>query len=131
MPACRVVFARWRGIRSEINAVISCSRKSADSHIGLQDANPDPGATLQSALDKLKLSRPAFLTAHRRRVASVETGRVRRCRAMIGSTRLETHTFPASTMLLNENPNLFFQRFTPSAPKGWYSFDHNGVHFVH
>jgi 3',5'-cyclic AMP phosphodiesterase CpdA len=103
----------------------------SDSHIGFnKDANPDPGATLQSALDKLKIVRPAFLlhTGDVSHLSKPEEFDV--AAQLIGSTHLETHYVPGEHDVLNENPKLFFQRFTPSAPKGWYSFDYNGVHFV-
>ena len=103
----------------------------SDSHIGFnKDANPDPGGTLQIALDQIKAIRPAFMlhtgdVTHLSKPEEFDTAA-----QIIGSPRIETYYVPGEHDVLDENANLFFQRFTPTAKNGWYSFDYNGVHFV-
>ena len=103
----------------------------SDSHIGFnKEANPDPGGTLQIALDQVKTLRPAFVlhtgdVSHLSKPEEFDTAA-----QLISSTRIETHYVPGEHDVLNENPNLFFERFAPSAKNGWYSFDYNGAHFV-
>ena len=103
----------------------------SDSHIGFnKEANPDPGGTLQAALDQVRTIRPAFLlhtgdVSHLSKPEEFDTAA-----QLIGSTRLETHYVPGEHDVLNDDPNLFFKRFSPQAPQGWYSFDYRGVHFI-
>ncbi len=49
---------------------------------------------------------------------------------IVRQARLETHYVPGEHDVLVDDGADFFTRFTPGAPRGWYSFDHSGVHFV-
>ena len=103
----------------------------SDSHIGFsKEANPDTAATLQVALDQIKSIRPAFMlhtgdVTHLSKPAEFDTAA-----QLIGSSGIDTHYVPGEHDVLDENTTAFFDRFTPTNKNGWYSFDHNGVHFV-
>jgi hypothetical protein len=103
----------------------------SDSHIGFKkDANPDPAATLQIALDKLKSVRPAFLlhtgdVSHLSKPEEFDSAE-----QLIRGAGFNTHYVPGEHDMLIENGKPFFQRFATESQRGWYSFDYNGVHFV-
>jgi 3',5'-cyclic AMP phosphodiesterase CpdA len=107
----------------------------SDSHIGFKaDANPDPNATLQVALDKISAlpQKPAMM---------IHTGDVSQLSKpeqfdaadqLIKSAKLDTHFIPGEHDVIGDDGKLFFERFGAkgAAPGGWYSFDQGGVHFV-
>lgn len=103
----------------------------SDSHIGFsKEANPDTAATLQAALDQIKAINPAFMlhtgdVTHLSKPAEFDTAA-----QLFNSSKIETHYVPGEHDVLDENTSAFFDRFTPNNKNGWYSFDHNGVHFV-
>ncbi|HSB95452.1 MAG TPA: metallophosphoesterase [Spongiibacteraceae bacterium] len=103
----------------------------SDSHIGFKkDANPDPAATLQVALDKLKVLQPAFVihtgdVSHLSKPEEFDTAE-----QMIRGAGFDTHFVPGEHDMLIDNGKPFFQRFVTESQRGWYSFDYNGVHFV-
>ena len=47
---------------------------------------------------------------------------------IIEGAGLETHYVPGEHDVLDEDGRLFFERFTKAGPKGYYSFDQDGVH---
>src|SRR6202012_4310644 len=49
---------------------------------------------------------------------------------IIGEARLDTHYVPGEHDVLEDDGKTFFQRFTKAGPRGYYSFDQGGVHFV-
>ncbi len=104
----------------------------SDSHIGFnKDANPDPGATLQAALDSVnKIVQPAFLlhtgdVSHLSKPEEFDTAQ-----QLIRGAKLDTHFVPGEHDVINSDGQAFFQKFSPNAPQGWYSFDYNGAHFI-
>ena len=106
----------------------------SDSHIGFnKEANPDPNATLQAALDRVaKLpNKPAFMlhtgdVTHLSKPAEFDTAE----QIMKGS-KFETHYIPGEHDVIGDDGKQFFARFAKGAtPGGWYSFDQGGVHFV-
>jgi len=103
----------------------------SDTHIGFgKEANPDTAATLQLALDEIKIIRPAFMlhtgdVTHLSKPVEFDTAA-----QLLAGSRIETHYVPGEHDVLDENASLFFSRFTPKAKNGWYSFDYSGVHFV-
>ena len=106
----------------------------SDSHIGFnKEANPDPNATLQAALDRIaKLpKRPAMLihtgdVSHLSKAAEFDTAE-----QIMKGVKLETHYVPGEHDVIGDDGKQFFARFAKEAtPGGWYSFDRGGVHFV-
>jgi Icc protein len=107
----------------------------SDSHIGFnKEANPDPNATLQAALDRVaKLpNKPAMMlhtgdVTHLSKPAEFDTAE----QIMKGS-RFETHYIPGEHDVIGDDGKQFFARFggKGATPGGWYSFDQGGVHFV-
>ena len=49
---------------------------------------------------------------------------------IIGEAKLETHYVPGEHDVLDDDGRGFFARFTKGGPRGWYSFDQEGVHFI-
>jgi 3',5'-cyclic-AMP phosphodiesterase len=106
----------------------------SDSHIGFKaEANPDPNATLQLALDRIaKLPKhPAFMihtgdVTHLSKPEEFDTAD-----QIIKGAKLDTHFIPGEHDVIGDDGKQFFSRFAKEAtPGGWYSFDHGGVHFV-
>jgi Icc protein len=107
----------------------------SDSHIGFdKEANPDPKATLQAALDRVaKLPKqPAMMlhtgdVTHLSKPAEFDTAE----QIMKGS-KFETHYIPGEHDVIGDDGKQYFARFGAkgATPGGWYSFDQGGVHFV-
>ena len=107
----------------------------SDSHIGFKaDANPDPNATLQAALDKIAAlpNKPAMMihtgdVSHLSKPEQFDTAD-----QIIKSAKLDTHYVPGEHDVIGDDGKMFFDRFggKAAAPGGWYSFDQGGVHFV-
>lgn len=104
----------------------------SDSHLGFSAApNTDVTATLQAALDQAKRQHtPSMMihtgdVSHLSRPAQFDTAA-----QLIGATGIETHYVPGEHDVLEEDGAAFFARFTKGGPRGWYSFDQAGVHFV-
>jgi len=105
----------------------------SDSHIGFnKPPNPDTPGTLQAAIalvGRQKGSAALLIhtgdVSHLSRDAQFDTAQ-----QIIGEARLDTHYVPGEHDVLVDEGKTFFDRFTPGAPRGWYSFDQQGVHFV-
>ncbi len=105
----------------------------SDSHIGFKaDANPDPNATLQVALDKAAALKPAMMihtgdVTHLSKPEQFDTAE-----QIIKGAKIDTHYIPGEHDVIGDDGKMFFARFGGSgaAPGGWYSFDQGGVHFV-
>ena len=109
----------------------------SDSHIGFkQPANPNPLATLDEAIAKVGAlaSKPAFM---------IHTGDITHLSKpeefdnadqAIGKARLDTHYVPGEHDIVDEDRGrAYLERYgkrTQARGAGWYSFDHDGVHFV-
>jgi Icc protein len=104
----------------------------SDSHLGFSAApNTDVTGTLQEALDQAK-KQPGIAmmihtgdVSHLSRAAQFDTAA-----QLIGATGIETHYVPGEHDVLDDDGKSFFARFTKGGPRGWYSFDQGGVHFV-
>jgi 3',5'-cyclic AMP phosphodiesterase CpdA len=107
----------------------------SDTHIGFKaDANPDPNATLQVALDKIAglPTKPAMM---------IHTGDVTHLSKpeqfdaadqIIKGAKFETHFIPGEHDVIGDDGKMYFERFGAKGATtgGWYSFDHGGVHFI-
>jgi Icc protein len=107
----------------------------SDTHIGFKaDANPDPNATLQAALDKIAAlpQKPAMMihtgdVTHLSKPEQFDTAD-----QLIKSAKLDTHFIPGEHDVIGDDGKMFFDRFggKGATPGGWYSFDQGGVHFI-
>ena len=107
----------------------------SDSHIGFnKPANPNPNATLREAIAKIGElpEKPAFM---------IHTGDITHLSKpkefddvdqLIGDAKLDVHYVPGEHDVIDErNGQAYLDRYGKlSKGKGWYSFDHGGVHFV-
>jgi hypothetical protein len=107
----------------------------SDTHIGFnKEANPDVNGTLSATVDLVNdLAVPPALIlhtgdiTHRSRAAEFDLAQ-----QLLGRLRVtELHTVPGEHDTADENVTEYFDRFgAASGRKGYYSFDHAGVHFV-
>jgi 3',5'-cyclic AMP phosphodiesterase CpdA len=106
----------------------------SDSHIGFdRPANPNPGATLQEAINKIKAlsTKPAFMIhtgdiTHLSKVAEFDDAE-----KLISQARLDVHYVPGEHDVIDEGAKLYGERYGRGTKgAGWYSFDAGGVHFV-
>jgi hypothetical protein len=107
----------------------------SDTHIGFhKDANPDVNGTLTRAIDLVNAlpRQPKFVIhtgdiTHLSKPAEFDTAAqlLSRLRAS------ELHTVPGEHDVADAEVKEYFARFgKPSDGRGYYSFDHAGVHFV-
>jgi 3',5'-cyclic AMP phosphodiesterase CpdA len=107
----------------------------SDTHIGFsKEANPDVDATLDRAIDLVNAmpELPALVIhtgdiTHLSRPAEFD-----RAQALLARLRSsELHTVPGEHDTADASVSEYFSRFgKASANKGFYSFDHAGVHFI-
>ena len=106
----------------------------SDSHIGFKgEVNPNPGSTLQAALDRIgKLpQKPAMLVhtgdvTHLSKPEEFDTAD-----QILKGAKQDIHFVPGEHDVIGDDGKQFFERFAKGAtPGGWYSFDQGGVHFV-
>ena len=107
----------------------------SDTHMGFKaEANPDPNATLQLALDRIAAlpTKPAMMihtgdVTHLSKPAEFDTAD-----QLLKGARLDTHFIPGEHDVIGDDGKQFFARFggKDAKPGGWYSFDQGGVHFV-
>jgi 3',5'-cyclic AMP phosphodiesterase CpdA len=107
----------------------------SDTHMGFKaEANPDPNATLQAALDKIAAlpQKPALMlhtgdVTHLSKAAEFDTAD-----QIIKGAKLDTHFIPGEHDVIGDDGKGYFERFgaKDAASGGWYSFDQGGVHFV-
>jgi 3',5'-cyclic-AMP phosphodiesterase len=105
----------------------------SDSHIGFASApNTDTPATLREAIGLVNANKgDAALLLHTGDVSHLsKDAQFDTAAQIIGEARLETHYVPGEHDVLVDDGAAFFARFTPGAPRGWYSFDQAGVHFI-
>ena len=107
----------------------------SDTHIGFnKEANPDVGATLGRSIDLVNglPQQPALIIhtgdiTHLSKPAEFDLAQqlLSRLRAS------ELHTVPGEHDTTDPTVSEYFNRFgKPSANRGYYSFDHAGVHFI-
>ena len=107
----------------------------SDSHIGFsKPANPDAAATLKDAIEHVAAmpGKPAFM---------IHTGDITHfarpqqfddARSLIDGARLDVRYVPGEHDMVDEGAGkAYMERFGKDAKgRGWYAFDHQGVHFV-
>jgi 3',5'-cyclic AMP phosphodiesterase CpdA len=107
----------------------------SDSHIGFhKDANPDVIATLSSTIDLVNRMpvQPQLIlhTGDITHLSKPEEFDV--AQQMLAQFRVrDVHTVPGEHDVADATVSEYFNRFgKPSSNKGYYSFDHAGVHFL-
>jgi hypothetical protein len=109
----------------------------SDSHIGYKAAaNPNPLATLEEAIDKIRAlpQKPAFLIHTGDITHLSKPDQFDNADQVIGKAVLDTFYVPGEHDILDPIPGkTYMERYgkrLEAAGTGWYSFDLNGVHFV-
>ena len=105
----------------------------SDSHIGFANApNTDVPGTLREAVALVKERKGnAALLIHTGDVSQLSrAGQFDTAEQIIRDAGLETHYVPGEHDVLEDEGRTFFERFTKAGPKGYYSFNQDGVHFV-
>lgn len=105
----------------------------SDSHIGFANPpNPDTPGTLAAAVDMVKARKAnAALLLHTGDVTQLsKPAQFDTAEKIIQGAGLDTHYVPGEHDVLVDNGAGFYERFTKGGPRGWYSFDQGGVHFV-
>jgi 3',5'-cyclic AMP phosphodiesterase CpdA len=107
----------------------------SDSHVGFDKAaNPKALETLQEAIGKVKAlpEKPAFMIhtgdiTHLSKAQQFDTAS-----QVIGETGLDVHYVPGEHDVVDEDPGAsYMARYGKGTQgSGWYSFDHEGVHFI-
>ncbi len=107
----------------------------SDSHIGFnKPANPDVTSTLQAAIDKINgmPTAPSFILhtgdlSHLAQADEFDT-----LDQMLKSAKSDKVFYvPGEHDVLNGDNKLYLERYGKGTKgDGWYSFDHNGVHFI-
>jgi len=107
----------------------------SDTHIGFnKEANPDVGGTLKVAIERINAlkDQPAFILhtgdiTHLSRAAEFDAA----AELLKGLRASELHTVPGEHDVADATVSEYFARFgQASANRGYYSFDHHGVHLV-
>src|SRR5258705_9675333 len=107
----------------------------SDTHIGFKaDANPDVAGTVGKTIDLINAmpDKPAFImhTGDITHLSKPEEFDLAE-QLLSGLKVTELHTVPGEHDVIDGPGVEYFQRFgKASGDKGYYSFDHNGVHFV-
>jgi 3',5'-cyclic AMP phosphodiesterase CpdA len=107
----------------------------SDTHIGFkQDANPDVAGTLKETIAYVNAmpAKPA-LTIHTGDISHLSKPEEFDLAQQLlsGLNITELHTVPGEHDVTDGPGTEYFNRFgAPSGGKGYYSFDHQGVHFI-
>lgn len=132
---------RWLGAIGDANAATPDAGafhfvQISDSHIGFNKAaNPDPVATLNLGLDKLRALpvRPALMlhtgdVTHLSKPAEFDTA----AQILAGPGLPAVHYVPGEHDVLDEGAGrAWLDRYGKGTQgAGWYSFDDHGVHFI-
>ena len=105
----------------------------SDSHIGFANApNTDTPGTLQAAMDLVVRQKGgAGVMLHTGDVSQLsKAAQFDTAASIIDGAGLDVHYVPGEHDVLADDGQAFFERFTPGAPRGWYSWDQGGLHFV-
>jgi 3',5'-cyclic AMP phosphodiesterase CpdA len=141
------LFALAGGVFTPIELVVAADRQGvarlgkplfvqiSDTHIGFnKDANPDVGGTLTQTIDLVNgmPEQPALIIhtgdiTHLSKPAEFDLAQ-----QMLSRLRAtELHTVPGEHDTTDPTVTEYFSRFgQASGNRGYYSFDHDGVHFV-
>ncbi len=109
----------------------------SDSHIGFdKPANPNTTATLEEAIGKVIAApqKPAFMI-HTGDISHLSKAKeFDDADKIIGASKLDVHYVPGEHDVIDEdNGKAYMERYgskMKAKGKGWYAFDHQGVHFV-
>jgi len=107
----------------------------SDTHIGFsKDANPDVNGTLASAISLVNgLPEQPALIIHTGDITHLSKPEEfdHAAQMFAGLRATELHTTPGEHDVADATVSEYFARFgKASANKGYYSFDHGGVHFI-
>ncbi len=106
----------------------------SDSHMGFsKPANPDVIATLTAAVDKINaLPQPPAFILHTGDISHLSRPEeFDHVDQILKATNREIFFVPGEHDVLNDEGAMFRERYAKhSQGQGWYSFDHNGVHFI-
>lgn len=107
----------------------------SDTHIGFaKEANPDAAGTARAAIDLVNATAgDAALVLHTGDITHLsKPAEFDAAAELLKGIRIaDFHTVPGEHDVLDEKQSAFLDRYgKPSGGKGWYSFDHGGVHFV-
>jgi 3',5'-cyclic AMP phosphodiesterase CpdA len=107
----------------------------SDTHIGFnKEANPDVSGTLAKSIDLINgLSQQPSLIIHTGDITHLsQAAEFDLAQQLLGRLRTsELHTTPGEHDTADPTVSEYFNRFgRPSGNKGYYSFDHAGVHFI-
>jgi len=142
------LFALSGGILTPMDLAMAADSKEAaaavgkplfvqfsDTHIGFaKDANPDVSGTLSRAIDLVNAlpGQPA-LVIHTGDITHLSrAGEFDLAQQLFSKLRTtELHTTPGEHDVADPTVSEYFSRFgKPSQNRGYYSFDHAGVHFI-
>jgi len=107
----------------------------SDSHIGFnKDANKDVAGTLKLAIAKINAlpKRPDFILHTGDLTHLAEAEEFDAVQQLLKETKVgEIFYVPGEHDVINDNGEQYRKRFAKNSKGGgWFSFDHNGVHFV-
>ena len=105
----------------------------SDSHIGFANApNTDTPGTLKDAMDLVARQKgDASFMLHTGDVSQLsKPAQFDTAAEIIRGGGMDVHYVPGEHDVLVDEGAAFFERFTPGAAKGWYSWDQGGIHFV-
>src|SRR5262245_59810991 len=142
------LFALSGGIFTPINLAVAATDRErtaqlgkplfvqiSDTHIGFnKDANPDVNSTLTQTIDLVNSmpEQPALILhtgdiTHLSKPAEFDAAQQMMSRLKV----TELHTVPGEHDTADATVTEYFNRFgTASENRGYYSFDHAGVHFI-
>jgi len=142
------LFVLSGGVLAPIDLAMAASKKArhsvagiplflqiSDTHIGFsKEANPDVAGTLKQTIDLVNAMpvKPA-LTIHTGDITHLSKPEEFDMAAQLlaGLNITELHTVPGEHDVTDGPGTEYFNRFgQPSGNRGYYSFDHNGVHFI-
>jgi hypothetical protein len=107
----------------------------SDTHIGFaKEANPDTLATARTAVERINAEAPGAAlvlhtgdVTHLSKAAEFDTA----AEVLRGLKPAELHVVPGEHDVLDSGHTAFLDRYgAASKGRGYYSFDHQGVHFI-
>ena len=107
----------------------------SDTHIGFKaDANPDVAGTVKQTIDLVNVmpDKPAFIMHTGDITHLSKPEEFDRAEQLLSGLKVtELHTVPGEHDVIDGPAAEYFKRFgKASGNRGYYSFDHDGVHFV-
>jgi plastocyanin len=141
------LFVLAGGVFTPIDLAVAADTKSAaslgkplfvqisDTHIGFnKEANPDVGATLRRTIELVNgMSAQPDLILHTGDITHLsKPAEFDQAQLLLSGLRAtEIHTVPGEHDVSDATVSEYFNRFgAASQNKGYYSFDHSGVHFI-